>query len=429
MNWSIFELYSMAMGETLHLELPFFANLLFLLVLARVLGEIFEHFRQPAMIGEITAGIILGPSVLQITYFNEELKVFSEMAVFLLVIMAGLEINPKDIRGAMMGKKIWIAILGFVIPIASGFLVGYLFQLDIMISIFLALCISITALPVSIRILIDLGKLHSDIGQKIIAVAIFNDVIALMILGILIDIRGEASTFSEIASTTGVSLLKVLGFLLFVVIAYKIIDRATQKVDFIKEQTDRLLNFLKGKESLFAIIFCFILVFASISESAGLHFIVGAFFGAMLITENLLGKENFKQLEKTTTTITMGFLAPIFFAAIGLEFHIQSLNNIPLLLVVVAISFASKILGGYLGARFSGMSHKGSLTIGIGLNARGIMELVIANIALQEGIIDIRLFSILVVMGLLTTMSTPILLKRAFAWIDKDKETAVPEVN
>ncbi|HRE97699.1 MAG TPA: cation:proton antiporter, partial [Flavobacteriales bacterium] len=345
------------MGETLHLELPFFANLLFLLVLARVLGEIFEHFRQPAMIGEITAGIILGPSVLQITYFNEELKVFSEMAVFLLVIMAGLEINPKDIRGAMMGKKIWIAILGFVIPIASGFLVGYLFQLDIMISIFLALCISITALPVSIRILIDLGKLHSDIGQKIIAVAIFNDVIALMILGILIDIRGEASTFSEIASTTGVSLLKVLGFLLFVVIAYKIIDRATQKVDFIKEQTDRLLNFLKGKESLFAIIFCFILVFASISESAGLHFIVGAFFGAMLITENLLGKENFKQLEKTTTTITMGFLAPIFFAAIGLEFHIQSLNNIPLLLVVVAISFASKILGGYLGARFSGMSH------------------------------------------------------------------------
>lgn len=419
----------MAMGETLHLELPFFANLLFLLVLARVLGEIFEHFRQPAMIGEITAGIILGPSVLQITYFNEELKVFSEMAVFLLVIMAGLEINPKDIRGAMMGKKIWIAILGFVIPIASGFLVGYLFQLDIMISIFLALCISITALPVSIRILIDLGKLHSDIGQKIIAVAIFNDVIALMILGILIDIRGDASTFSEIASTTGISLLKVLGFLLFVVIAYKVIDRATQKVDFIKEQTDRLLNFLKGKESLFAIIFCFILVFASISETAGLHFIVGAFFGAMLITENLLGKENFKQLEKTTTTITMGFLAPIFFAAIGLEFHIQSLNNIPLLLVVVAISFASKILGGYLGARFSGMSHKGSLTIGIGLNARGIMELVIANIALQEGIIDIRLFSILVVMGLLTTMSTPILLKRAFAWIDKDKETAAPEVN
>ncbi|MFN3342094.1 MAG: cation:proton antiporter [Flavobacteriales bacterium] len=416
------------MGETLHLELPFFANLLFLLVLARVLGEIFEHFRQPAMIGEITAGIILGPSVLQITYFNEELKVFSEMAVFLLVIMAGLEINPKDIRGAMMGKKIWIAILGFVIPIASGFLVGYLFQLDIMISIFLALCISITALPVSIRILIDLGKLHSDIGQKIIAVAIFNDVIALMILGILIDIRGDASTFSEIASTTGISLLKVLGFLLFVVIAYKVIDRATQKVDFIKEQTDRLLNFLKGKESLFAIIFCFILVFASISETAGLHFIVGAFFGAMLITENLLGKENFKQLEKTTTTITMGFLAPIFFAAIGLEFHIQSLNNIPLLLVVVAISFTSKILGGYLGGRFSGMSHKGSLTIGIGLNARGIMELVIANIALQEGIIDIRLFSILVVMGLLTTMSTPILLKRAFAWIDKDKETTAPEV-
>lgn len=407
------------MKEIVQIELPFFANLLLLLVLARVLGEIFEHFRQPAMIGEILAGIILGPSLLSVSHFNHELKVFSEMAVFLLVIMAGLEINPKEIYNAMRGKKIWIAILGFIVPILSGFLVGHLFELDILITTFLALCISITALPVSIRILMDLKKLNSDIGQKIITVAIFNDVIALMILGILIDMRGEQQTYSEIAQSVGVSLLKVTGFLLFVVLTYKIIDRATQKVDFLKEQTDRLLNFLKGKESLFALIFCFILLFATISESAGLHFVVGAFFGAMLITKDVLGEENFRNLEKSTSSITMGFLAPIFFAAIGLEFHITSLNNIPLLLTVIAVSFASKILGGYLGARLSGMNHSGSVTIGVGLNARGIMELVIANIALQAGIIDTSMFSILVVMGILTTISTPVLLKKAFDWHER----------
>lgn len=408
------------MKEMMPIEIPFFANLLLLLVVARVLGEIFEHLKQPSMIGEILAGIILGPSLLNVSHFNSDLKVFTEMAVFLLVIMAGLEVNPKEIFEAMRGRKIWISILGFIIPIASGFAVGHFFELDILTTTFLALCISITALPVSIRILVDLKKLNSEIGQRIITVAIFNDVLALMILGILMDIRGEQHSYSEVLQTVGISFGKVMGFLLFVVVFYRILNKATQQVDWLKEKLDQLLHFLKGKESLFALLFCFILLFATVSESAGLHFVVGAFFGSMLLTKDLLGKENFQNLEKSTTSITMGFLAPIFFAAIGLEFDIQSIGNLLFLLVVVLASFASKILGGYLGARFAGMSHRKATTIGIGLNARGIMELVIANIALQEKIIDLSLFSVLVLMGILTTISTPVFLNWAFNWSDKE---------
>ena len=274
--------------EEIHQELPFFVNLLMLLVVARLMGELMERYNQPAMIGEILAGIILGPSILALVYYNLELKVFSEMAVFLLVIMAGLEINPHEVRNAIRGRKIWIAVLAFLIPISSGILIGQLFQLDIMITTFLSLCISITALPVSVRILMDLKKLNTDIGQKIITVAIFNDVIALMILGILIDNRGEQTTYTEVATSVGYTLLKVIAFLLILALAYRLIDNASKKGDFVKTQLDKIVAFLKGKESLFAILFCFILLFASISELVGLHFVVGAFFAAMLLTKEVL---------------------------------------------------------------------------------------------------------------------------------------------
>jgi Kef-type K+ transport system membrane component KefB len=107
-------------------------------------------------------------------------------------------------------------------------------------------------------------------------------------------------------------------------------------------------------------------------------------------------------------------LAPIFFAGIGLEFNIGSIHNLGLMGGILLASYASKIVGGYLGGRLAGMRHRASLTLGIGLNARGIMELVIANIAYKNGMISTELFSILVLMGVLTTLTTPMMLKKAF---------------
>jgi Kef-type K+ transport system membrane component KefB len=400
-------------------ELPFFARLLLLLVVARLLGEIMERLKQPAMIGEILAGILLGPSLFDWIQMDDELKVFSQMAVFMLVIMAGLEIEIKEVMKGFTGKNLWIGLLGFFIPIGGGILIGLIFELDLMITVFLSLCISITALPVSVRILIDIGRLSSETGQKIISVAIFNDVVALMILGIVLDVKKDGgqdaaattTNYTELLESISYTMFKVIGFIILIALAYRLIDRATKSIDFLREKTK---DILKGKESYFATVFCFILLFASLSDLVGLHFVVGAFFGAMLLNKNILGTDKFEHLEKTTSSMTIGFLAPIFFAGIGLEFHFESLDNINLLLIVIAVSYASKILGGYLGSRISGLGHQQSLTIGIGLNARGVMELLIANIALTEGFISTSLFSILVIMGILTTISTPFMLKRAF---------------
>ena len=176
---------------------------------------------------------------------------------------------------------------------------------------------------------------------------------------------------------------------------------------------------LKGKESLFAIFFVFILIFATITESIGLHFIIGAFFASMLISKQLVGEKHLTSIHNTTNGMTIGFLAPIFFAGIGLEFQFSAIENYGLLLLIVLVSFTSKTAGGYLGSRVAKLEHKLALAIGIGLNGRGIMELVIANIAYKAGIISLEIFSMLVIMGVFTTLCTPFLLRKSFDLVEE----------
>lgn len=405
------------MGTT-YFELPFFTNLLILLVTAKVLGELFERFKQPSMIGEIIAGIILGPSVLNLIHRTEEIHIISELGVFLLVIIAGLEIDIDDILKSIKGRNIIISLLAFFIPLLSGFTVGYFLGIEAMTSVFLGLCVAITALPVSIRILMDLGKLNTEVGQKIISVAIFDDVLALTILGVLLTIKDTDMSFSAISQAAGISILKLILFIGILGFVYWIIKKIANRGDYLEHGLNKFLALLKGKEPLFAIFFAFVLLFATFTETLGLHFIVGAFFASMLINKTMIGEQNFRVIERTTNNVSMGFLSPIFFASIGLEFSISSFERIDLLIAVLLVSYFSKILGGYLGGTIAGLNKNVSLTLGIGLNARGIMELVIANIAYKAGLISSEIFSILVIMGILTTLTTPIMLKGMFKKIE-----------
>jgi Kef-type K+ transport system membrane component KefB len=402
------------------LHLPFFANLLLLLVLAKVFGEIMERLRQPALLGEILAGILLGPSVLNIMVRSDEIKVISELGVFLLVIIAGLEINIQEMVKSQKGKNIVISILAFILPATSGFFVGNLFGLPTVTCFFIGLCVAITALPVSVRILMDLGRLKSDVGQRMISVAIFDDVLALTLLGVLLDLHNmEGASYQAIGLQVGLTLGKVVLLIIGLVLAYRAVNFLTQQENFVEHQLDKLLLLMRGKEPLLAILFAFILIFASLTEGAGLHFIIGAFFASLLLSKELIGPKNMASFEKTTHGMAMGFLAPIFFAGVGLEFQIGAIQHWGLLVAVITVSFASKLLGGYLGARYAGLRHRKALTLGIGLNARGIMELVIANIGYREGLINVEVFSILVIMALFATFNTPLLLKGSFRWLER----------
>lgn len=410
-----------------HFELPFFTNLLILLVFARILGEVFERFKQPAMIGEILAGVILGPTLLNLIHRTDEIKTISELGVFLLVIIAGLEINFDDILKSLKGRNIIISIMGFFLPLFSGFYVGYLYGTEAMTTVFIGLCVAITALPVSIRILMDLGKINSEIGQKIISVAIFDDVLALTILGVVLNSKDTDMEIGTIMRVAAFSVLKLAIFIVLLIIAYRAIKKVSNRENYLESKLNQLLLILRGKESLYALFFVFVLTFATITESLGFHFIIGSFFAAMLISENLVGKTHLNTFHKTTNGLAMGFLAPIFFAGIGLEFNFSSIHNFGLLFAVLFVSYFSKIAGGYLGGRFAGLNNSIALTLGIGLNARGIMELVIANIAYKNGLINLEVFSILVIMGIVTTLSTPMMLKKSFSFSDKKAKEAATE--
>ena len=407
------------MFHIFHTQLPFIVNLLILLLSAKVLGEVAERLGQPAMIGEVLAGVILGPSLFNIVPVVGDIKPIADLGVFLLILMAGMDIEAEEIRNSIRGKNLWIALLGFLIPFGSGLLIGLLFHFSNIFTIFLGLCIAITALPVSIRILMDLGKLKTDVGQRIISAAIFNDIISLMILGIVLDYNGASGKLEVVTFSILFTGAKVTLFMVILIVAYRLIGFSKARKNTLNPKMDRFLHYLKGKESMFALVILFVLIFSSFAELMGLHFIVGAFFGALLFPRTLFEKSEFEQVKHSTSSFTMGFLAPIFFAIMGVQFDASALNNGLLLTVVLIASFLSKILGGYFGSRLAGFDNLKSTTIGLGLNARGIMELVIANIALQKGFIDVPIFSILVVMALLTTLITPFLLKDAFIRIEK----------
>jgi Kef-type K+ transport system membrane component KefB len=404
---------------------PLIEALLLLLLLSRTIGEVFEHFGQPAMLGEIAAGVILGPSLLGVVHYTDEIKALADLGVLLLVFLAGMEMNLETVRKSFRGRSAFVGIMGFVFPMLLGIGLGYAFYMGTTRAIFVGLCIAITALPVSVRILMDLGKIQTEIGQRIISAAVFNDVISLLILGVILQIKGKGGGVDAIFTSMGLALVKAIAFMVGFVIIARVIKRfSPQRFLFSRHPLDRLLVKLKGKESIFAVALFFVIAFASFSQALGLQFVVGAFFGSMLLTYEALGKEKFHEVQKTASDITMGFLGPIFFAAIGLQFDAASLRNWGLVVAILVVAFVGKIFGGYVGGRLARLTKEESWALGIGLNGRGIMELVIANIALANGFIGERLFTILVLMAVVTTFVTPFLLKRAY--IQLPEETPQP---
>lgn len=390
-------------------------SLLLLLVLSRVLGEIVGRFGQPTMLGEIAAGILLGPSCLSYIHYTPEIKAIADIGVLLLVFMAGMDMDLPALWNSFRGRSLWVSAAGFIVPLLSGVSVGYAFGLDNTRTVFIGLCIAITALPVSVRILMDLGKLHTDIGQKIVSAAVANDVVSLLVLGIILDVNEAPGSIGGFLLSVGRSLGKALLFMLVVAVVARLIRRFAFGSFFRSVNIfDRIAGKLKGNESRFALVLVFVIAFASFSEFLGLDFVVGAFFGSMLLTNEVLGPENFSQIQRTASNVTMGFLGPIFFAAIGLQFNASTLRDWKLLLSILFASFAGKILGGYIGGRLARLEKSACWALGTGLNGRGVMELVIANVALSNGFIGQQLFTILVLMAVATTFATPFLLKRAY---------------
>jgi Kef-type K+ transport system membrane component KefB len=388
-------------------------ELLLLIVVARSLGKLFSTFGQPSLIGEIIAGILLGPTLLNLIHPSPSLHAISELAIFFIIFTAGQEMELKDVTDSLKGKGLLIALLGFFIPFLCGWFLGNVYYLDKMRTVFLALCISITALPVAVRILENFKMLDTEIAKRAISTAVVNDLVALMILGALLNLPNQRDYLSLVKGS-GLIIFKLfvlLGTIWAVDQLIRRFDREGTRVQKFLEKIVRLF----GEEALFGIVAIFVLVFGSLSDLLGFHFIIGSFFGALIISKEYFLKKRRHELERTISSISNGFLSPVFFAFIGLEFNVSKMNSVSFVLSVLVISIGSKIISGYLGGKFLKMSNKDALGLGIILNGRGVMEIVVASIALQKGFIGQSLFSTLILMGLVTTMITPTLFSKLFS--------------
>ena len=286
---------------------------------------------------------------------NKALAGVTELAVFLIILNAGLEMRFSDIVGAMKGRGLMLAAISFFIPFGGGVLVAAAFGQDIMRMIFLGLCISITALPVAVKLMDSLGILHTPIAKFSLATAVVNDVAALFILGIVLNLP-ETLTLGDASVAVGIATLKLMAMGLVVVGLNQLLNWLEKRNVNVQALPESMIKVF-GPEALFGIVIVFVLVFGTISEALGFHFVIGAFFGALFLDKKHFIASRYKDLQGTLGSITNGFLGPIFFAYLGLELQLVSLSEWEFPFIVIVVSIVTKLFAGWLGGLMVGMEH------------------------------------------------------------------------
>ena len=402
-----------------------FFVLLVLLVVTRAFGELAERVGQPALVGELISGILLGtmvgccgdliPDLTDIEH-NKVFRAITDLGMFFIMLFAGIEMQPHKILRYSTGSFL-VAVGGMVLPLALGVGLGWAFlpEGDALFAqaLFIGTALAITAVPATVKILIDLGKLDSPSGQIIVTAAAFDDVLSLLLLAWLTGLMG-----GEAWGTNGPMELALLGgkvILFFAITTFIGL--------FIFPCCGRLLKNVKEKELELSALLIAALGFAVLAEALALHFILGAFVAGVFFGRRTIDDKTYEDVRSKVSGMTFGFLAPLFFASVGLNLTFGVFTEVPVFLgLLVGLAFAGKFLGAGVMARVFGLSRAESLAVGVGMSARGAVELVIADIALQAGLfahggdhpIVANMFSAVVVMAIVTTLVTPILLKRIY---------------
>ncbi|TLX68204.1 MAG: cation:proton antiporter [Thaumarchaeota archaeon] len=384
-----------------------FVSVVIILVAARLLGEFCQRLRMPPLVGELAAGIIIGPYVLNLITPNASLSVLSDLGVFFLMLLAGLQMDPREIRKAGFHAAI-LSTMAFTIPFTSGFAVAYSFGLATIQSMFVGLLLSITAVPVTTIVLMQFGILESKLGNTVITAAVINDIFSLVILSIVLQLHEANGAPVNILEEVTNSVIKISLFIGGIFL----IDILFRKANiWLQNRARYFFEKLHTREAAFGILLIStILVSVVAQEVIGLHFIIGTFFSGLIVYKEIIRKENFERVYGIISAITFGFFAPIFFAIIGIDIKMDSIvNMLPFFIILTITAVLSKVGGGYIGSRLIKFSKEECYVIAFLMNGRGMVELVIASIGFSSGIIDSTIFSITVTIGWITTIMAPIL--------------------
>lgn len=416
-----------------HQLLIFWTQLLVLLLVARLLGQAMRKIGQPAVVGQLGAGLVLGPSLLgrvapgALDWLVPEdplqsgmLFAVSWIGVLLLLIETGFDTDLSLIR--RLGRATALVSAGSILlPLVTGLAVGatlpvvFVGELDdpLVFTLFIAAALSISSLAVAGKVLSELGLLRRDFGQITIAAGMANDVVGWIMLGVLASLAaaGEVSPGPLAVTVGGIAVLYVGGLTV-----------GQRAVDAVLRTLRRRQVGLAGSVTA---VLAISLVFGVGTQLIGAEAVLGAFVAGIVIN-----RSRFDQLavREGLETITAGFFAPIFFATAGLRVDLGLLADAEVLrwtVIIVVVASSAKFVGSYLGSRLASLHRREGVLLGLGLNPRGTLEIVIATVGLSVGVFNEASYTAIMVMTITLSMAAPPLLRLiAHSWEGSDEEQA-----
>ena len=395
-----------------------YSFLLFLAIImisTKILGLFTRKIHMPAVVGALVAGVILGPSCLNLITLTGDTGVFleqmAEIGVILLMFNAGLETDLSELKKNGVASFV-TALIGVIVPLIGGFL-GYAFFFhtdfsdydEVLKAVFVGVALTATSVSITVETLREMGKLKGKVGTTILGAAVIDDIIGIIVLTIVTSLKD-----TSVSPITVV--LKIV--LYFVFIAVLIFVLTKLKV-FVEEQDE------KRRTAIICVALCFILSYIS-EEYFGIADITGAYFAGLMLCTMKVGPYVARRCEIPSYLI----FSPVFFASVGLKVTLGGMDTsiwiFAIILLVIAI--LSKVVGCGLGAKICGCTGKEAFQVGIGMISRGEVALIVAQKGYASGMLDDVLFAPIVLVVIVTTLITPILLKLVMKDNDSEKAAA-----
>lgn len=363
------------------------------LVAAKLGGAASQRFGLPAVFGKLVVGLALGPAVLNLLEPSESLNNLADIGIILLMFIAGLETDVAQMR--RVGVAALLAATGGVaLPMTAGVGLGYAFGMGTAQAFFLGAVLTATSVGITAQTLTELGKLQSREGSAILAAAVIDDVMGVLVLSMVLGFSGG-----------GNPALPIVKMALFIPLAFVV------GIFVMPLVIDRILH-LHERETRTAIIIGIALIYAWTAEHwGGLAAITGAYIAGMMVARTEISEHATESMNK----IAYAFFIPIFFVVVGLKMDSSALREAPLFAaVLIGVAIVTKIVGAFGGALAGGFNVRDATRVGYGMVSRGEVALVVAVVGLQYGLLDDKEFSATILMTLATTLVAPLLLKWAY---------------
>jgi Kef-type K+ transport system membrane component KefB/nucleotide-binding universal stress UspA family protein len=414
-------------------EFIFIVQIALLITVGRGLGEIMQRLGQPSVIGELLAGLLLGPSMFGWLWPAAQSAIFppapeqkaliegmAQFGILLLLLLTGMETDLKLVR--RVGRAaIAISVAGIVVPFCCGFALGQFLpesllphpEQRLVASLFLGTALSISSVKIVAVIVREMNFMRRNVGQIIVAAAVIDDTIGWIIIAIIFSLasRGSLDVWSVAQA--------VLGTLAFLAVSFTVGRRLVFQL--IRWANDHLVS----SAAVITVILLLMCGMALTTHLIGVHTVLGAFIAGVLVGESpILTRQIDERLRGLITALFM----PVFFGLAGLSADLTVLKDYKLLLLtgaLVLIASLGKFGGAFVGGALGGLSRRESFALASGMNARGSTEVIIATIGLSMGVLSQNLFSMIVTMAILTTMAMPPMLRAALSWLPLGKDEKV----